>query len=505
VKLYISLIVILLGVNFAFSQQKVFKQYEYPNGVISSEGFLVDNKPEGVWKSYYPNGVLKSVGIRTNFQLDSVWSFYNEKGDLIEKISYKEGKRNGYTIGYYVDTKNTEYKGNVKHKELYVNNKKSGISTYYYPNGILKNRINYSENKKEGLSFDYDKLGNLVTIKEFMQDVLITRKYVNRYDREERKTGVWVTLHSNFVVHTEAEYKSDLLHGYYREFNTNGTLMNSLYYEEGKLKEESEIDIQEVEQKEYVNENGNLVKGAFRNSIPIGIHREFRDNKVVNGIIYGEHGKISAEGIVEMDGSKNGNWVNYYDNAVVSSKGAYKNNKRNGKWYFYYPSGKLKQTGNYLNGKTDGVWYWYYENGDTLRIEEYAYGYESGFFEEFDQFGNRILFGEYIDGLREGDWTYSVGDHIEKGNYVNGVKDGKWKHYYETGELKFEGDFIQGSPDGRHKFYYKNGVLREEQYYISGYKEGNWKKFDELGNELIVITYKNDKETRINGVKIADK
>lgn len=35
-----------------------------------------------------------------------------------------------------------------------------------------------------------------------------------------------------------------------------------------------------------------------------------------------------------------------------------------------------------------------------------------------------------------------------------------------------------------------------------GIRERTWKKFDEDGNLLLTIAYKNDNETSINGVKI---
>jgi uncharacterized protein len=45
-------------------------QFRYPNGKVSSEGVLLNGKPEGYWKSYYEDGVLKSEGNRVGSQLD---------------------------------------------------------------------------------------------------------------------------------------------------------------------------------------------------------------------------------------------------------------------------------------------------------------------------------------------------------------------------------------------------------------------------------------------------
>ena len=77
-----------------------------------------------------------------------------------------------------------------------------------------------------------------------------------------------------------------------------------------------------------------------------------------------------------------------------------------------------------------------------------------------------------------------------------------WKSYYPEGKLKFKGNYVQGNPDGQHTFYYENGRVKEEQYYQMGIREKTWKKFDEEGNTLLTIAYKNDVEVSINGVKI---
>ena len=45
-------------------------------------------------------------------------------------------------------------------------------------------------------------------------------------------------------------------------------------------------------------------------------------------------------------------------------------------------------------------------------------------------------------------------------------------------------------------------MIKEIRYYVMGIKENHWKKYDEYGNLLITISYKDDKEVRINGMKI---
>jgi len=121
---------------------------------------------------------------------------------------------------------------------------------------------------------------------------------------------------------------------------------------------------------------------------------------------------------------------------------------------------------------------------------------------EYDTLGETIVSGKYFDGQKEEEWYYKVNDYSEKGRYVADLKDGKWQAFYSDGKLKYEGTYIQGNPDGEHHFYYPNGMLKESNYYVMGISEKNWRKYDENGVLLLTITYRDNKEYRINGEKI---
>jgi antitoxin component YwqK of YwqJK toxin-antitoxin module len=73
--------------------QKV--RYFYESGKVSSEGFMKDGVPNGIWTSYHENGALKSLGLKRNGTSDSIWSFYTLDGTLKTSISYTNGKKNG--------------------------------------------------------------------------------------------------------------------------------------------------------------------------------------------------------------------------------------------------------------------------------------------------------------------------------------------------------------------------------------------------------------------------
>lgn len=480
-----------------------YKKFYYKTGKISSEGFMKNGKPDGYWKTYYPTGVLKSEGNRKNYLLDRIWVFYSIYGDTIEKINYLLGRKNGYSYKYYSDRSNEgEFIGNVLSKELYVNDKKEGISYYYKKDGYLEKIINYRENKPDGFGYEFSD-GIIVTIIRYNKGNIVERERINRFNEEGLKEGTWKEFYKNFVVKKEEDFKNGLREGTYKEYLENGDLIIRIKYKNDRIVEDDEVQ-DSVEIRNETDNNGNIVfSGTYKNNIPIGIHRFFDEKgDVKKSYLYNDSGIKISEGIINLNGSKEGSWINYYRNGKIKSEGKYFNNKENGNWKYYFENEKIEQTGDYKNGFLTGVWRWYFEDGKIRKEESYLNGKEEGESVEYDEEGNIVSKGEFIDGEKEGFWRTTVNDHIEEGNYVSGLRDGKWKYYYIDGTIKFEGSYVQGNPDGKHKYYYENGILKEEQYYVQGFKEKHWKKYDKEGNLIITISYMENKEIRINGEKL---
>lgn len=475
--------------------------YKYPNGSISSEGLIKNGKPEGYWKSYYVTGIKKSEGKRTNFLLDSIWVFFDQAGDTTEKINYLFGKKNGYYFKYKKDPSQGLF---IWSKELYAGDKKEGTAYFYFPDGKTRQTITYNNGKKEGLSREFDINGNIIAIYEYNNDFLISRERINRSDAKGLKQGIWKEFYPNGIVKNEKSFKDDLMHGYYKEYDNRGKLVLTMLYENGsivKSKVEDEPDIEIVNK--YDQNNKIIYSGPYRNKVPVGVHREFNsEGKILNGYIYNDNGLLLSEGLIDEAGNYNGKWKDLYPDGKVRAEGQYTNNRRTGNWKFFNAAGKLEQTGNFNNGRPDGLWKWYYENGNILREEEYFQGLRDGAFTEYSVTGEVISQGEYADGERNGEWKFKSGDYTEQGKYIIGLRDGMWKSFYPDGKIKFKGNYIQGNPDGQQTFYYENGKVKEEQFYRGGIKQKIWKKYDEEGNQILTITYKDDVEVSINGVKI---
>jgi len=504
-KAFITIIFLLTGI-IIFGQtennlQDGYQVFKYPNGTISSEGLFRNGKPEGYWKSYYVTGIKKSEGKYTNFQLDSIWVFFDQTGDTIKKINYLFGKRNGYSFEYKKAPAEGLY---VYSKELFAGDKKEGTAYFYFPDGKVQQTLSYSNGKKEGLSKEYDKNGTVLTLLEYNNDFLIGRERINRTDNKKLKQGVWKEFYPTGSVRTEKNFKDDQLHGYYKEYDNRGIPVLTMLYDNGSIVKSKVEDEPDIEMENRYDKNNKLIySGPFRNKIPVGVHREFgADGKVINAYVYNDNGLLLSEGIVDEGGNRNGKWKDLYPDGKVQAEGQYSDNRRSGVWKFYNSAGKMEQTGSYNNGRPDGLWKWYYENGTLLREEEYFQGQRDGTYTEYSPAGEIIAQGQFIDGEKNGDWKYKSGDNTEEGNYIVGLRDGLWKSYYTDGKIKFKGTYIQGNPDGQLTYYYENGRPREEQFYRMGIRQKTWKKYDEQGIPVLSITYKDDVETSINGVKI---
>ncbi|TFG44337.1 MAG: hypothetical protein E4H43_00495 [Bacteroidia bacterium] len=481
--------------------QDGYQIFRYPNGTISSEGLFRNGKPEGFWKSFYVTGIKKSEGKYTNFQLDSIWVFFDQAGDTIEKINYLFGKRNGYSYKYKKDPSEGLY---ISSRELFAGDRKEGTAYFYFPDEKIQQTISYSNGKKEGLSKELDRRGNVITLLEYNNDFLISRERINRSDNKGLKQGVWKDFYPNGGVRAEKNYRDDQLHGYYKEYDNRGILVLTMLYDNGSIVKSEVEDQPDIEIENKYDQNNKLIySGPFRNKVPVGVHREYgSDGKVRNAFVYNDNGLLLSEGIVDEAGKFNGKWKDLYPDGMTKSEGQYTDSRRTGVWKFYNSSGKLEQTGSFNNGRPDGLWKWYYENGVLLREEEYFQGLRDGACTEYSPTGEISAQGVYTDGEKNGDWKYNSGDNSEEGKYIVGLREGLWKSYYPDRKIRFKGNYVQGNPDGQLTYYYESGRPKEEQLWRMGIRQKTWKKYNEEGVPVLTITYKDDVEVSINGVKI---
>lgn len=494
----------ILQAQYVDRSHKNYKAFRYSNGLLSSEGLMIEGKPNGYWITYFPNELRKSEGNRKNFLLDSTWKFYHENGNLKSVFTYKEDLRNGKSY-YYENCQ-------LVKEENYVNGELEGKQITYYESKdsvlLTKTITTFVKGKKDGLAYEFAKDGRIITIIEYSKDFVSNREKINRKDKQGRKQGIWKTYYNNERVKVEERYKNDLLNGYVKYYSANGKLESASLYIDGVKQSEEE------NKADFNIQNSYYADGKIRTQITYnlggkkdGIAQTFKQNGEVEKTEIFKNGYLLSIGIIDAEGLYQGMWENYYLNGKLKSKGEYLDGKKYGKWIYYFQNGKVEQEGYYdKNGSFTGTWKWYYDNSQLLRTEEFRRGLEDGMLEEYDRNGKLITKGEYFDGEQEGEWFYELNDHREEGKYRYGERNGKWVHYYPNGKLSFEGSYVEGNPEGKHKYYYENGTLEKIEQYSYGAKDGKWVWYDIDGLESLTITYKDGKARKIDGsrLKISD-
>jgi len=468
--------------------------FRYENGVVSSEGRMVNGAPEGYWKTYYPSGQLKSEGNRVNHQLDSLWVFYAEDGLITSTIEYEGGKRQGITTTYQ--------DGVVYSRALYENDIKQGFTTYYYPTGEKNREVPFVDGKEEGYGTEYARDGRIITLLTYRDGNLRFAEKVNRYDDQGRKRGPWIEYHSNGEKAMEGTYMAGEKHGIFKTYDRTGKLLTLVKYDNGEPVVDSEqatvLDLRNT----YYPDGKVRSTGGYVDGKKEGTHRFYdEEGRIEGGAVY-HMGEKVGEGIVDEQGNFQGAWKLYFDTGELKAEGEYEDNKRTGDWVFYYRNGTVEHRGKYFEGLPQGKWLWYFENGNLRRDEFYRRGKEDGSVVEYDVDGRVVAKGEFVSGYKEGEWYYHVGDHVEKGAYRDGERTGEWIHEYPDGQVSFRGEYVAGMPVGRHRWYHPNGQVMKEGNYSSGIRTGSWKKYDENGIRTLTVTYRNGREYKINGRKI---
>ncbi|WP_157447009.1 energy transducer TonB [Cytophaga aurantiaca] len=107
----------------------------------------------------------------------------------------------------------------------------------------------------------------------------------------------------------------------------------------------------------------------------------YRVRTSINGILKASDYDIE-DGMKECSGYyksfdpdvKNGYFIYYFNDSVISSEGNYAEDKMMGTWKEYYSSGELWYTKTFVNGITNGMLKSYYKTGEVKRIEQYKKG-----------------------------------------------------------------------------------------------------------------------------------
>jgi antitoxin component YwqK of YwqJK toxin-antitoxin module len=203
-------------------------------------GSYKNDKREGVWIGYHPNGIIStideyrdgrkngySIGIDvagfyirkdyyTNDTLDGrSLAYVNSGGPKVHsEINYKMGKLNGLKKVYYPD-------GNIQEEGYFINNQRSGISKWYTSDGNLSIEYNYKNGNMEGIQKTFHPNGNIAS-------------EVNAVNNQEEGEYTEYTLTGK--VKLEGKYIHGKKEGPWKEYNDDGKVIKTEVYKNNELK-----------------------------------------------------------------------------------------------------------------------------------------------------------------------------------------------------------------------------------------------------------------------------
>jgi antitoxin component YwqK of YwqJK toxin-antitoxin module len=483
----------------AFCQENLnpngYNIFYYPNGVKSSEGNLVDGKPDGYWKSYNEKGALVSEGNRKNFLLDSVWVFYASSGEKSMEISYFEGKKHGFRKLYFEEeTVVEEWQTDTLTKAIRA----------FYKTGELKRFTPVDEGKPNGLEKEFNQEGLVIVVSKYYAGILGKREFINRTDKFGLKQGSWKYFWENENLKMEGSFQNDKKKGFFKYYDEAGNFKYVEKYDNDVLIIDAP-ETRQMEVKTAYHANGKpSITATYYKGVPDGIRREFDENgTVIKGYVFA-NGVLRYEGITDEDGKRQGFWREFYPTGELKSEGNYINSKQDGVWKFYFENQKIEVEGRYANGKKEGVWHWYYPNGAMLQEENWRQGQLDGDFIEYDGSGSVSVKGAYLEGTEEGEWFYIQGNAIEKGVYNDGMRTGLWTTHWRNGGVISEIEYDQDFFHGKYVLYHPTGKIRLTGKYNSGEHVGIWYLYDEESELILTTVYEDGREIQWNEYKIND-
>jgi antitoxin component YwqK of YwqJK toxin-antitoxin module len=155
----------------------------------------------GWWKVFNKDGVFKGYG----------------EGQLVEEGEYVNNKKSGVWTKYYPNA-------NKKHELTFANNVATGYAKIYYKSGQLQEEGIWQQNKWSGQYKYYYENGNL--------------QYEWNYNSSGKREGQQKYFHENGVLQYIGEWKNGNEAGELVEYYDDGSVKAKRHFNEGKIVED---------------------------------------------------------------------------------------------------------------------------------------------------------------------------------------------------------------------------------------------------------------------------
>jgi len=192
------------------------------------EGQFIHDIPYGTFKYYYPEGELKAVSQLSDNGRCSHTTAYFKNGRKMAEGKYIEEKKDSIWKFY------SEFDNVVVSEEFYKDGKKEGVSTTFYPDGIVAERATWKNGIRSGLWEQYYTDGKLKLKCAFLDD---------------EKDGQLKTYHMSGRIWLTGQYIKGDADGTWTYITDKGEIEKKEYFDKGRLVRTEEFIKKETKEK----------------------------------------------------------------------------------------------------------------------------------------------------------------------------------------------------------------------------------------------------------------
>lgn len=193
------------------------------NGRIFGEGNYVDGELDGSYKFYFFDGKMNTQQFYKRGELDSTYRNYYYGGQLATEGQYKWGEKDGTWKVYFTS-------GKLNYTEHYINGEITGKKIYYFENGKTDTEIEMEKGGRNGWTKKYDEDGSLQYQLRFKEEIPVAYTYLDKSGKLLPEisipggTGVIKTFFTHGSPSSEFSYANGKLHGTNFAYHSNGKL-----------------------------------------------------------------------------------------------------------------------------------------------------------------------------------------------------------------------------------------------------------------------------------------
>lgn len=281
------------------------------------------------------NVVLDKDG---NFVNHGMFTEWNEKGELVQTGTYKNGERDGAWIKIFTSAQSKLFENSASNKF------KSPFQT----------TVDFSNGEMNGIWTITDASDNLVC-------------HISLDKGLRNGRSIWSIPSSNSVC--EADYENGVLNGQYIEREAGGKLIKQLDYSSGCVRQVVRETFPNKQPKSEVNVLSSKAKLVSKDSFET---------------------LTFASYVPDGEPVRDGQFVHYHSNGTIRTKGMFKLGEVTGNFEVWHANGERECVGTFQNGKQVGKWTWWHDNGMRKSSGQYENDLLQGEMLAWDTNGKRV-------------------------------------------------------------------------------------------------------------------